>query len=83
MRAYSFNRPNTQFLNSLGKEIAKLRKLKRLTIEEFAEACGLHSKYIQTIEKGKRNISISVFLKIAHALKISPPKLLKRILAVE
>lgn len=80
MRASSLSKPNMKFLTSLAKEVRRLRKLKKLTIEDFAELCDLHSKYIQTIERGKRNISISVFLKISYALGISPSKLLKKIL---
>ena len=56
------------------------RRRKGITIEEFAEQCGLHPKYIQTIEKGRRNISVSVFVKISRALGVSPPKLLNKIL---
>jgi len=82
MRANSFNKPNSKLLNSLGKEIRRRRKQKKLTIEAFAESCGLHGKYIQTIEAGKRNISISVFLKISSALGIDPHKLLKKIISV-
>ena len=42
--------------------------------------CNLHEKYIQTIERDHRNISISVFVKIAKALDISPSNLLEKAL---
>lgn len=83
MKTHSFSKPNKGFLRVLGREIARLRKQKKLTIEEFAEMSDLHSKYIQTIERGSRNISVSVFLKIASALKVSPPRLLAKILAAK
>ncbi|MFH1386055.1 MAG: helix-turn-helix transcriptional regulator [bacterium] len=81
MKAQSFPKPNKKLLISLGKEISGRRKAKRLTVEEFAELCDLHSKYIQTIEAGKRNISITVFLRLSNALRISPLKLLKSVLS--
>jgi transcriptional regulator with XRE-family HTH domain len=82
MKAYSFPSTNKKFLSSLGNEIKALRKRGKLTIEVFADRCGLHPKYIQTIEQGKRNISISVFLKLAEALEITPPNLPKKVLAL-
>ena len=76
MKAHSFSKPDKKLLTRLGVEIRRLRKKKKLTIEEFADRCGLHSKYIQTIEAGRRNISISVFIKLSKALDISAIKLL-------
>jgi len=80
MKAHSFPKSDKKLLASLGKEVGRLRRKKKLTIEEFAEKCGLHPKYIQTIEAGKRNVSISVFVKLSFSLNISPPKLLQKIL---
>ncbi|PIS31813.1 XRE family transcriptional regulator [Candidatus Saganbacteria bacterium CG08_land_8_20_14_0_20_45_16] len=78
MKALSFPSPNKKLLSSLGNEIKALRKKDKLTIEAFADKCGLHPKYIQTIEHGKRNVSISVFLKLAESLGVTPPNLLKK-----
>lgn len=82
MKAHSFPSPNKNFLSSLGNEIKILRKKRNLTIEAFADKCGLHPKYIQTIEQGKRNISISVYLKLAKSLGVTPTNLLKKVLSV-
>lgn len=78
VKATSFYKPDHKLLQSLANEIKRLRKAKGLTIEEFADICDLHSKYIQTIERGKRNISISVFIQIADALEILPQNLLSK-----
>ena len=81
MRATSFYKPDPKLLGTMAKEFKRLRKAKGLTIEQFAEICDLHSKYIQTIERGTRNISLSVFVQISEALKMAPNVLLKRILS--
>lgn len=80
MRATSFYKPDHKLLETMAKELKRLRKTKGLTIEELAEICDLHSKYIQTIERGTRNISLSVFVQISRALQIAPNVLLGRIL---
>jgi len=64
----------------LALEIKKLRKGQNLTIEQLSEICGLHSKYLQTIERGERNISVSVLVQIAGALPVNPTKLLAKAL---
>jgi transcriptional regulator with XRE-family HTH domain len=80
VKASTFYKPNGKYLRSLAVEIKRLRKAKGLTVEGLSDLCGLHSKYLQTIERGQRNISISVFIQIANALGLTPPKLLSRIL---
>jgi transcriptional regulator with XRE-family HTH domain len=79
VKATTFYNPNKKLLGELATKVRKIRKSKNLTIEQFSELCGLHSKYLQTIERGTRNISISVFVQIATALNISPSKLLAKI----
>lgn len=74
--------PNKTLLASLAKEIKALRQKRRLTVEELAEKSGLHSKYIQTIERNHRNISMSVFIQIAEALEVSPVTLLKKVIGL-
>jgi len=79
-KALSAYRPNRKLLLSLANKIKRIRKEKGLTIEEFSEICGLHSKYLQTIERGDRNISISVFVQISKAIGVSASKLLNQVL---
>jgi len=80
MKAIAFYKPNKKLLKGLANEIKKLRKAKGLTIEQFSGVSGLHNKYLQTIERGVRNFSVSVLVQIAKALDISPSKLLEKAL---
>jgi len=80
MKAMSFYKPDTALLKAIAKELKAIRQAKKLTFEELSELCGLHEKYLQTIERDARNISISVFVQIAKALHSSPVKLLDKAL---
>ena len=80
MKAITKFKPNQNLIKALAVEIKRLRISKKLTIEQLAEECGIHSKYLQTIERAKRNISVSVLVQIANALGIKAPKLLDRVL---
>jgi transcriptional regulator with XRE-family HTH domain len=80
MKATTLFSPNKKLLFAVATVIKTQRKTKKMTIEQLSEACGLHSKYVQTIEKGTRNISISVLVQIANALEIKPTLLLAKAL---
>lgn len=80
MKATSFYKPDKALLKAVSAEIKALRLAKKLTIEQLADLCDLHEKYIQTIERNARNMSISVFVQIAKALSIPPSKLLDKAL---
>ena len=79
-KALFFYEPNKNLLKAIAREFKALRQAKKLTFEELSELCGLHEKYLQTIERNHRNMSISVFVQLAKALKVSPSKLLKKAL---
>jgi len=53
-----------------GKQVKKLRLEKGLSQEALAHQADLDRTYIPSIEKGERNVSITVIEKIAKALKI-------------
>jgi transcriptional regulator with XRE-family HTH domain len=53
-----------------GKQVKKLRLEKGLSQEALAHHADLDRTYIPSIEKGERNVSITVIEKIAKALKI-------------
>jgi transcriptional regulator with XRE-family HTH domain len=80
MKAASFYKPDTALLKAISQEFKAVRLKRGLTIEELSEMSCLHEKYIQTIERNHRNISISVFVQIAKALNVSPTKLLEKAL---
>ncbi len=48
-----------------------------LSQEEFAEKAEIHRTYVSSIELGKVDISISVALKIAHALNTTLSTIIK------
>lgn len=58
-------------LKTVGNNIRAVRKLKYLTIDQLAQMANLSSKYLQGVEIGKRNISITNLNKIAVALETS------------
>jgi transcriptional regulator with XRE-family HTH domain len=61
-----------------GKRLRELRKKKKLTQEELAQASGLDYKYIQRLE-GKKPSSptLSSLEKLAKAFNVKLPNLLK------
>ncbi|MBK6802462.1 helix-turn-helix transcriptional regulator [Novosphingobium sp.] len=60
----------------LGKNVARLRKERGESQEDFAHHAGIHRTYISDIERGARNPTIEVVAKIAKALGVKPGALL-------
>lgn len=54
----------------VGMKIKKLRLEKGISQETLANLAGLDRTYIPSIEKGERNVSITVLEKLAKALDI-------------
>lgn len=55
----------------VGQRIKELRTKQGLSQEEFAFRCELDRTYITSLERGKRNISLTNLEKIANAFNIS------------
>jgi len=53
-----------------GNQVKKLRLEKGLSQETLAHQADLDRTYIPSIEKGERNVSITVIEKIAKALNV-------------
>jgi transcriptional regulator with XRE-family HTH domain len=53
----------------IGKRIKELRALKGFSQEELAARADIDRTYVNSVENGKRNISIINIEKIAKALK--------------
>lgn len=51
-----------------GKNLKRLRAEKGISQENLASSAGLDRTYIPSIEKGSRNVSITVVEKLANAL---------------
>lgn len=60
-----------------GELVRELRTRKGFSQESFAEDVGIHRTYVGGIERGERNPTLTMIVKIATALKISPGILLR------
>lgn len=61
----------------LGLKIKELRLKKGWSQEKLALESNLDRTYLPSIEKGERNVSVTVIEKIANALNIEVSELLK------
>ena len=62
----------------IGKKIAELRKLKKLSQEDLAFKADIDRTYMSSIERGKRSISLAVAIKLSSALEIDLLKLIEK-----
>ena len=65
-----------QIQEKFGLHLRDLRKVKGLSQESLALACGLDRSYIGGVERGERNISLINIYKIAEALSLPASELL-------
>jgi len=56
---------------AIGERIAKLRKAKDLSQQEFSYEAEIERSYLTHVEKGRKNISVDTLMKITKALGIS------------
>jgi transcriptional regulator with XRE-family HTH domain len=68
--------PTPQLL-ALGRNVRLLREQKKLTQEALGEASELHTSYISDIERGVRNPSFLILLKLARGLSVVVAELFK------
>ena len=61
---------------SAGGNIRKLRKSKRLTLEQLAEKAESNPKYLGAVERGEENIGLKKLEQVAAALRVDPYELL-------
>ena len=66
---------NDKRLNALGKNIAKYRKVKKLSQNALADILDISREHLAKIETSKRGISIALMLKLCDVLEITPNKL--------
>lgn len=64
----------------LANEIRKARRAAGLTQEELAAKARLSREYVNYIERGKRQPTVAVFLRLCKALGVHAPDLLARIM---
>ncbi len=63
-------------METIGKNIRKHRQVKKMTIEDLAEAAGLSKNYVAMIERNEKIPSLEVLLKIINALNVSADEIL-------
>lgn len=56
---------------AIGERIAKLRKAKALSQQQFSYEADIERSYLTHVEKGRKNISVETLVKITKALGIS------------
>ncbi len=61
----------------VGRNIRRFRLQKGMTQEELAFEAEIDLTYVGGIERGRRNPSLMVLVRIAKALGVPPPKLLE------
>ena len=62
---------------SIGKRIARLRKLRHLTQAQLADQIGSTSKHVSEIERGVTGISIDIQIQLSEKLHCSLDYLIK------
>lgn len=60
------------FSRMVGKRIRALRKIRKISQDQFALDCGLDRSYMGSIERGQRNITIHTLHKLIDAFGITP-----------
>lgn len=66
-------------LMSFGQTIRKIRLIKGISQEKFADKCDLHRTYISDIELGKRNVSLENIEKMSIALNLKISQLFEEV----
>jgi transcriptional regulator with XRE-family HTH domain len=56
--------------------VRRARKEAGLSQEELAHDAGVDRTYVSQVERGKRNLTITVLARLAAALDLSPDRLL-------
>lgn len=64
----------------LSDELRKARLAAGLTQEELAAKADLSREYVNYLERGKREPTVGVFIRLCNAMKIHAPDLLARIM---
>lgn len=67
-------------LDTIGKNIRKLRLAKKFRQEDLAESTGLTANYIGMVERGEKIPSLETFINILNALEVSADMVLSEVL---
>lgn len=64
-------------LESVAANVRRTRMRRGLTQERLAELSELHLTYVQAIERGRRNTSVGVLVRLAVVLEVPASRLLR------
>ncbi len=72
-------RARTQkYFDYIGANVSRARLRAGLTQEKLAEAADVDLRFLQRVERGRTNLSVSVLIALADALGVAPGSLLRR-----
>jgi transcriptional regulator with XRE-family HTH domain len=63
---------------TLGANLKRLRRAKGWSQEEYAFEAGIHRTYVSDIERGARNPTIEILVKLAQPLGVEPADLIRQ-----
>ncbi|HEY3324354.1 MAG TPA: helix-turn-helix transcriptional regulator [Planctomycetota bacterium] len=63
-----------------GEAVRALRLKRGFSQEALAHEAGLHRTYVGAIERGERNVSLVNISRLAHALGVTPSRLMRDLL---
>lgn len=69
-------KPSSPLTAILAANIRAYREEKNLSQEAFSDLCGIHRTYVGSVERGKRNVTLSTLEGFAKNIGISVPRLL-------
>ena len=70
-------RRERDLLTDLGDVVRERRLALNLSQEELASRAGVHRTYLSDIERGARNITVTVLARIAEALEVKVSRLFR------
>ena len=72
-------RARNELLRALGAAVRAIRLGHGITQERLAELAGLHTTYVSDIERGLRNVGLINLGRLASALDIDLPTLMREV----
>ena len=57
-------------LRAVGRRVGELRRERGLTQEQLAEILELSVRYVQFVESGEENLTVTTLVKIANGLRV-------------
>jgi len=64
-------------LSAIAANVRLCRGRLGLTQEELGEATGISYRYLQDIDRGRKNVTVETLVRLARALRTRPAALLK------